>query len=295
MEDILQCPICYNSYDQINRLPRQLDCQHALCSECIPYMAKDTNKSNTFVECPLCKFKTFKRINDIPRSLLIIQLIDATKNSNQISRTQPSINSRTIMQPQNTGFSYNNNSNTRLGVQTLQMNNLPNNSYLKPVPVPSQIDYSYTKPSPPSITSPVISKPTNQWDTKTFLRSIFNEMDVNRDNSITASELQIALRRGQGSDFNLKTVELLMSKYDKNGDREISFDEFYDLYTNLNDEYENFLMTDTDDSGQIDANEFTTTMNNKGYYFSFKFFKFIVDEISKHTGINGIKFDNYIR
>jgi len=94
-------------------------------------MAKDTNKSNTFVECPLCKFKTFKRINDIPRSLLIIQLIDATKNSNQISRTQPSINSRTIMQPQNTGFSYNNNSNTRLGVQTLQMNNYHITSYFK--------------------------------------------------------------------------------------------------------------------------------------------------------------------
>ena len=120
-------------------------------------------------------------------------------------------------------------------------------------------------------------------------------MDFNRDGSITSAELQEALRRGQGSDFSMKTIDLLISKYDKNGDREISFEEFYDLYINLNGEYENFLLTDSDGSGLIDTDEFSRTMVKKGYMFSQKFFKFIVDEISKHTGFYGIKFDNYIR
>lgn len=121
-------------------------------------------------------------------------------------------------------------------------------------------------------------------------------MDANHDGSITAIELQEALRRGQGvSDFNIKTIHLLISKYDKNGDREISFDEFYDLYCNLNEEYENFLMMDEDGSGYIDLDEFQSAMVSKDYNFTRKFFKFIVEEIGKHTASSGIKFDNYIR
>ena len=51
------------------------------------------------------------------------------------------------------------------------------------------------------------------------------------------------------SEFSRKTVEFLIEKYDKNGDREISFDEFDDLFYYLNEEHEDFLKIDTDDSG----------------------------------------------
>ena len=98
-----------------------------------------------------------------------------------------------------------------------------------------------------------------------------------------------------GSEFSLKTIDLLITKYDKNGDREISFDEFYDLYINLNSEFENFLLTDSDGSGSIDMNELAILIAKKGHHFSQRFFKFIVDEITKHTGKNGIKFDNFMR
>ena len=73
-------------------------------------------------------------------------------------------------------------------------------------------------------------------DEKNFLRKIFNERDLNRDGSITSIELQEALR-GQISNFSLKTIELLISKHDKNGDKEISFEEFNSLFNNLNEEY----------------------------------------------------------
>ena len=121
-------------------------------------------------------------------------------------------------------------------------------------------------------------------------------MDINHDGSITAVELQEALRRGQANnEFNIKTIELLISRCDKNSDRQITFDEFFDLYCNLNDEFEAFLMMDEDGSNSIDFNEFSMAMINKGYTFSKKFFMFIVDEIGKHTKSYGIKFDNYIR
>ena len=128
------------------------------------------------------------------------------------------------------------------------------------------------------------------------MREIFNEMDLNRDGSITAVELQQTLRRAQaGSEFNIKTVELLISRYDMNGDKQIDFEEFFDLFSSLNDEFETFLMIDSDGSGLIDLQEFREALRNKGYNFSDQFYQYIVNEICSKTRKNGIQFDNYIR
>ena len=121
-------------------------------------------------------------------------------------------------------------------------------------------------------------------------------MDINNDGSITSNELQLTLQQTQsGAEFNIKTIDLLIAKYDKNGDKEISFEEFAELYNSLNEEFLNFLMMDSDGSGTIDLEEFSASINNKGFQFSNKFYSSIMDEIRKHTGIYGIKFDNYIR
>lgn len=93
----------------------------------------------------------------------------------------------------------------------------------------------------------------------------------------------------------MKTVELLISKYDTNMDREISFDEFFDLFNNLNQEYETFLLTDSDGSGFIDLHEFTEALKGKGYFFSRGFYEYIVNKICKRTKQHGIQFDIYIR
>lgn len=273
MDDLLQCPICYINYNHHDKTPRQLDCQHILCSQCLPHMIKEHSKPTQHVECPLCKTKTNKQLSLVPKSLLIIQLIDATKSTNS-SETTP-ISSAPPRPP-----AYR-----------------PEPPHLPPYPTMDQLpSYFRQTPSPPQFTKNIEpTKPVEVWDTTKFLRDIFNQIDYDHDGSITAIELQEALRRGQGSDFSLKTVELMISKYDKNSDRQISFEEFNDLYMNLNVEYENFLLTDSDGSGLIDTDEFSATMNKKGFYFNKKFFKFIVDEISKHTGNYGIQFDNYIR
>ena len=121
-------------------------------------------------------------------------------------------------------------------------------------------------------------------------------MDDNKDGSITNIELQTALKKGQCvADFNIKTINLIISKYDKNGDGEISFDEFYNLFLTLNEEFENFLMMDADGSGEIDQDEFMSAMKNKGFTLTKKFYQFIFEEIYRHTRSKGIKFDNFIR
>jgi hypothetical protein len=93
MEDLLQCPICYINYNHQERTPRQLNnCQHILCSECLPHLVKPaTRTQGSFIECPICKDKLFTSVTNVPRSLVIMQVMDATcgsKNSNTLSKRE---------------------------------------------------------------------------------------------------------------------------------------------------------------------------------------------------------------
>lgn len=437
MEDLLQCSICCINYNHQDRTPRQLPCQHILCSLCLPFMVKKRNADDNrqlnlrpaeFIECPICKQEHYKTINEIPKSLLISQLVDAAKtlklqttydddtqpplpassqlnekstsnngspkptnpnsppsstrssfdthNNNNTNNSNPFLNNPTTAASTNPfaqaddPFDYNYLANRQQQIEKrvapmppptaqplsptfggqfkppypVQPPAYPsasasNNNYDYPPPTymnsqaaiyksyynnsapqrppypqqqqPQQQQYNNYQPSSHNAyaysqassaqaaasSQSATSSSAASFDYRTVLRRIFDEMDVNRDGSITAPELQEALRRGQSSssEFNLKTVEIILDKFDKNGDREISFDEFSLLFTKLNEEFENFLLMDADDSGQIDIEEFSHGLKTKGYDFSPKFYKLIFDEIKKKTGHKGINFDYYIR
>ncbi len=54
-----------------------------MCSDCLSRMIKkETSSSRDYVECPTCREKCFKRLAEIPKSLVMIQLMDAAKSSN---------------------------------------------------------------------------------------------------------------------------------------------------------------------------------------------------------------------
>ena len=121
------------------------------------------------------------------------------------------------------------------------------------------------------------------------MRSIFNDIDLNRNESINAQELHEALRKGQPiSQFDYNTVLVLLQKYDRqnnwifiiirllknvicilinslrNRDGAITFDEFYQLFIDLNNQYNEFLDTDVDFSGTIDSKEMAAVLHKKG-------------------------------
>lgn len=282
MEEFLQCSICCINFDEKVRVPRQLPCQHNLCSVCLPYMLKP--HQNNVIECPTCRQTTSKSLNEIPKSLVIIQLIEATQTKTS-SPGSISIPVEVVQAPVP----------PPLPAWPPQTSTSNSNSANGPSAPPSYYSSQTQQQQHQPISTPAPAPPV-PWDYRVYLKGIFNEMDANRDNSITIGELQLALRKTQASsDFSLKTVELLVSKYDKNGDREIDFNEFYDLFVNLSDEYEAFLMMDSDDSGSIDIDEFSAALDKKGYEFTSDFYRMIMREIERKTNFANIRFDNYIR
>lgn len=108
MEDLLQCPICYVNYNDKDRTPRQLNtCQHILCSVCLPHLIKQPSRQNgprEFIECPICKEKLFCQLSQVPKSLVIMQVMEATNRSSSNSNySKPQ--SSTHRQSNNDSFS----------------------------------------------------------------------------------------------------------------------------------------------------------------------------------------------
>jgi Ca2+-binding EF-hand superfamily protein len=97
------------------------------------------------------------------------------------------------------------------------------------------------------------------------------------------------------SEFDPYTISTLMEKYDRDRDNLIEFHEFSDLFTALNAQYNEFLDYDTDSSGTMNGYELGNVLSRKGYTFSPDLFNYVVGEISRRSGRNGVTFDTYVR
>ncbi|XP_075968525.1 uncharacterized protein LOC142971755 [Anarhichas minor] len=60
----VECPICYQEYNQYNKCPRMLECLHVFCTECLkriqlcPLEPLDAASSTPALPCPLCRHLT---------------------------------------------------------------------------------------------------------------------------------------------------------------------------------------------------------------------------------------------
>lgn len=140
------------------------------------------------------------------------------------------------------------------------------------------------------------SRKNDQWDERQYFKEIFDDIDHNNDGEINGQELHEALQKGQpNSTFDPKTVYFLLKKFDQNNDDEISFEEFYNLFIGINNQYNDFLDIDVDFSGTIDSVELATVLRKKNCNFSQNFFNYFIEELAKRTGKNSISFDMYVR
>ncbi|KAM6909050.1 E3 ubiquitin-protein ligase RNF152 [Xenentodon cancila] len=59
----VECPICYQDYNQYNKCPRMLDCLHVFCTECLQRIQLRPcdpfdSQSAPAIPCPLCRHLT---------------------------------------------------------------------------------------------------------------------------------------------------------------------------------------------------------------------------------------------
>ena len=66
----MECPSCYELFNEKNRIPRNLRCGHTFCQDCLQILEK-SKKFN----CPICRFQNgpFSSI-DLPRNYIALQL-----------------------------------------------------------------------------------------------------------------------------------------------------------------------------------------------------------------------------
>ena len=226
-------------------------------------------KTPSQLECPICRQNTTKRFEELPKNRLITQFIELNAPTNSQSVTNPAHD-------------------------------------FSPPHYNSAPPYPNTNPTAPHIQIPVYHDFENSsstlnsaqaWDDKKFFRDIFNDIDHNGDGRINFHELHAALQQGNpNSEFDQKTVRILLNKFDRDHDNEIDFDEFHNLFIGINNQYNEFLDIDLDFSGTIDSSELTNALTRKGYNLSKNFFDFLINEVNRYArGNNSITFDMYVR
>ncbi len=128
-----------------------------------------------------------------------------------------------------------------------------------------------------------------------YLQSVFNSVDIHRNGTISSNELVVALSKThQTIIFDQKTVDFMLKKFDSNHDNRITCNEFFQLCSFINDEYNKFLIYDADSSGTIGVAELANLLSNRGLRVNQQTINYIVSHIEQMLQ-KRIPFDVYCR
>eukprot|EP00826_Nyctotherus_ovalis_P065668 TRINITY_DN9657_c0_g1_i12.p1 TRINITY_DN9657_c0_g1~~TRINITY_DN9657_c0_g1_i12.p1 ORF type:complete len:123 (+),score=14.67 TRINITY_DN9657_c0_g1_i12:132-500(+) len=67
----MECPSCYNIFDDKERTPRNLNCGHTFCESCLVQF-----QMNKHYDCPLCRKESSPfKANALPKNYIVLELI----------------------------------------------------------------------------------------------------------------------------------------------------------------------------------------------------------------------------
>lgn len=268
MNSDLKCAACHVDFDNTNNIPKILPCQHTYC----PRSLSELVRGPSSIDCNICRVNHNLRIEAVPVNQMVMQRLGGSQNPGFPGQNPG-------YPPQNQGFPGQNPGYPPQG------SNVPNI-------IPGIIN----PPQSSNVPNMIPQNTSQSWDERSYFKTLFDEMDHNHDGEISGQELHMALRKGQSnSEFDPHTVGELMKKYDSSRNGEINFNEFYQLFTDINGMFNEFLDVDLDFSGSIDNRELSNSLRRKGYNFSQGFYDFLFFELSKMTGKQQISFDIYVR
>ncbi|XP_068190424.1 E3 ubiquitin-protein ligase TRIM32 [Antennarius striatus] len=76
MREVLECPICLETYNQDQMRPKLLQCGHTVCRQCLEKLLANTING---VRCPFCsKVSRMSSISQLADNLTVLKIIDCT-------------------------------------------------------------------------------------------------------------------------------------------------------------------------------------------------------------------------
>ncbi|CAH1785747.1 unnamed protein product [Owenia fusiformis] len=127
-----------------------------------------------------------------------------------------------------------------------------------------------------------------------YLWGIFQRVDKDRSNQISAIELGQALSNGTWTPFNPETVRMMIGMFDRDRSGTINFQEFQQLWKYVTDWQTTFRSHDRDNSGSIDNQELNVALTSFGYRMSPNFCQMLVRKFDRQ-GRGTIAFDDFVQ
>ncbi|CAL8097024.1 unnamed protein product [Calicophoron daubneyi] len=124
-------------------------------------------------------------------------------------------------------------------------------------------------------------------------QNIFRQVDRDGSGSISAVELQMALQNGCGTQFNMKTIELMIAMFDRDQNGTMNCQEFSQLFGYVQRWMQSFRQYDTDRSGSISAQELTMALTSFGFRLSPQFMNMMVRKFDR-TRRGAVAFDDFM-
>ncbi|THD22293.1 Programmed cell death protein 6 [Fasciola hepatica] len=125
------------------------------------------------------------------------------------------------------------------------------------------------------------------------LQAVFRQVDRNNNGSICPVELQMALQNGLGTQFNMKSIELMVAMFDRDMKGTISYPEFAQLFSYVQRWMACFRQYDMDRSGPISCHEMQTALSSFGFRLSPQFVNLLIRKFDR-TRRGQIAFDDFI-